>query len=91
MVNHIIRIWEITDWYGIPAPWDHLCIGSDFDGLIAAVDCFRNSTEAATFALALKTELELELPEYPAINLTAAEIVDRLMFQNAKAFLEKHF
>lgn len=91
VLNHIIRIWEITDWYGMPAPWDHLCIGSDFDGMIAAVACFRNSTEAATFALALKTELELELPHYPDINLTAGEIVDRLMFQNAKAFLEKYF
>lgn len=91
VLNHLIRIWEIAGWYGIPAPWNNLCIGSDFDGMIAAIHCFRNSTEAATFAEALKTELELELPNYPGIDLTATEITDRLMFQNAKAFLERHF
>ncbi|MEJ5962049.1 membrane dipeptidase [Pedobacter immunditicola] len=91
VVNQLIRIWQITDWEGMSHPWDNICIGSDFDGLIETLQCCRNSTAFASFAQALKVELASVLLAYPKIEHSAAEIIDKFMFKNGSAFLEKWF
>ncbi len=92
VVNHLIRIYQITEWYGKPTPWDHICIGSDFDGLVEAVDCCRDATQFSSFAAALKVELKATAKALKIdLKLDSAKIIDKLMFHNAKDFLEKHF
>lgn len=91
VINQLIRIWQITEWEGMSHPWDNICMGSDFDGLIETVQCCRNSSEFASFSQALKVELTSVLLLYPKIELSAAEIIDKFMYKNGREFLEKWF
>lgn len=92
VLNHILHIYKFTRDEGLPSPWDHICIGSDFDGLVEAVDCCRNATAFATFAKDLKTELSNIVQsgfEYE-LGLTPANIIDKIMFSNAVDFINKN-
>ena len=91
VINQLIRIWQISDWAGMSPPWNNICMGSDFDGLIQTVQCCRNSTEFSSFAQAAKVELERILPQYPKIDYSAAQIIDNFMFNNGRNFLKKWF
>ena len=42
---------------GLALPWNNICIGSDFDGLIEAVDCCKDVTAMGTMAELLTLEL----------------------------------
>lgn len=92
VINHILHLYKFTKDEGLPSPWNHICIGSDFDGLVEAVDCCRNATEYAPFAEALKSELArivLQGFEYD-LELSPAEIIDKIMFSNALAFVNSY-
>ncbi|RZK25633.1 MAG: hypothetical protein EOO43_05005 [Flavobacterium sp.] len=92
VLNHILHIYKFTKDEGLPSPWEHLCIGSDFDGLVEAVDCCRNATEFAPFAEALKTELQKIVNqgfEYE-LGLSPVDIIDKIMYSNAIQFINKY-
>jgi microsomal dipeptidase-like Zn-dependent dipeptidase len=83
---------------GGPKTWAHLCIGSDFDGLISPIKACKNLTEM----FVLEQELPKMLPralqaaakKYPGFDFKAGNIQDRvqdILFNNARRFLEKHF
>ncbi len=91
VINQLLHIWKISDSEGMAPPWNNICIGSDFDGLIQTVRCCRNSTEFSTFAEAAKVELERVLPRYPKIKHTARQIIDNFMFNNGRNFVKKWF
>jgi microsomal dipeptidase-like Zn-dependent dipeptidase len=91
VINQLMHIWKITDWEGMSHPWNNICVGSDFDGLIQTIQCCRNSTEFSSFAHALKEQLTLVLPQYPKIEHSAEAIIDNFMFNNGRKFLEKWF
>ncbi len=48
-INHLLKIKQVYDVHRGELqdinPWDHICIGSDFDGLISTLHCCRNVTE----------------------------------------------
>jgi len=92
LVNHLIRIYQISNWYGLPEPWEHICIGSDFDGLVKAVDCCRNSTEFDYIYGPLIQGLEDARNELQlSFSLTDEEIIDNFCFKNAERILARHF
>lgn len=78
-------------------PWDFICIGSDFDGLISPL----KSCEDWTHSSKLKTALEMWLPiaeeAYREVNhvnkLLPSDLnvfqasIDKFLFQNGKRFL----
>ena len=92
ILNHILHIYKFTKDEGLPSPWDHICIGSDFDGLVEAVDCCRNATEFEALAQSLTRELTKIVTDgfkYD-LGLTPKQIIDKLMFSNAVEFINKH-
>ncbi|RZK20880.1 MAG: hypothetical protein EOO86_02905 [Pedobacter sp.] len=91
VVNHLIRIYQITEWEGMPLPWDNICIGSDFDGLVEAVDCCRNVTEFDSFSIALTKALDIGSKQKKInLGLSADKIVRKLMYENAVEFMQKN-
>ncbi|MDQ1142232.1 membrane dipeptidase [Pedobacter agri] len=91
VVNHLLRIYQITEWEDMPLPWNNLCIGSDFDGLVEAIDCCRNVTEFDSFALALTKALDIGAKQKQIdLGLSAEKIVAKLMYENAVNFMQKN-
>lgn len=73
--------------------WKHICIGSDFDGLVEAVDCCRNVTEYTNLSDLLKTRLTRLAHDFSSL-IPANEIgriVDDIMSHNAYNFLLRNF
>ena len=73
-------------------PWTKVVIGSDFDGLIDAVDFCTNATEYKNIATwmaeqlpALAAEAGISLPAPPE------QLISQLLYGNAQAFLEKYY
>ncbi len=85
-ILHIVRV-------GGDKAWKHICIGSDFDGLVCAIKCCKNVTEYGNLALKLKRML----PEMAASATPPQQInnidqkVDGIMAGNAHDFLKKYF
>lgn len=76
-----------------PKAWNHICIGSDFDGLISSPDCCINASEY----IILKTKLAAEIEDlFKKTNLAAHSQniqgeVDKILYLNAELFLKKYF
>ena len=78
--------------------WEHVCIGSDFDGLIDPVNSFRKITEwndfekklnkhledARNFYISIRNNTELPIEGKKGIN----QYIKQLMFENGKKFIE---
>jgi microsomal dipeptidase-like Zn-dependent dipeptidase len=87
LCNNILHIIKV----GGKEAWKHICIGSDFDGLINPIEGCANATRLDH----LRKELKKWLPDLankvglPFQNVD--ETVDNIMFGNAYEFLKKHF
>lgn len=85
-ILHIVRI-------GGQRAWKHICIGSDFDGMINPLNVCRNAKQYEKLSNALKEWLpgmaatDSTLPTLSNIN----QIVDDIMFGNAYEFLKVNF
>lgn len=90
-IFHIVRTaGRIID--PVVDPWKKIVIGSDFDGLIDAVDFCVNGREYRNIATymteklpALAEEAEIRLPANPET------IINGILYDNAHAFLEKYY
>ena len=74
--------------------WKHICIGSDFDGIINAVECCKNSEKYKKLARNLINWLPKLARADKSTDYYIGNIKDRvndIMFGNAYRFLEKHF
>jgi microsomal dipeptidase-like Zn-dependent dipeptidase len=72
--------------------WDMISIGTDFDGMINAVDAYITAEEF----IDLRNVLEMIMPEQDNIGhllqgLTVEQALDKLMFENAYRFARKHY
>ncbi len=92
--NQIQHIAEVLDKEGMFA-WDNIAIGSDFDGIIDALNGFWTAEELPFLADFLERHAfnftrnnSFELDKN---NIPADEIVSRVMSVNAKNFLAKFF
>jgi microsomal dipeptidase-like Zn-dependent dipeptidase len=76
--------------------WDHICIGSDFDGLVNFIDPY-NSAEKL---MKLREDMIRWFPlmadsdgnnTYYIDNNNVEKRVDAIMYKNANRFLQKNF
>ena len=78
----------------VPDPYNHFALGSDFDGLIDAVDCCTDAAQYQNFVPLLERELfhiyknDMGNPLKPEL---IQSIVQRVCFDNALHFLERNF
>jgi len=74
--------------------WDHLCIGSDFDGLINAIESCRNAKKFRKLEKRLKKYLVKMANSDPSTNYYINDInlrVKALMHDNALNFIKTYF
>jgi hypothetical protein len=93
-VIHIVR-------RGGPNAWNCICIGSDFDGIMDAIDAVPNAAAVANMREnftsfiglmigALNQHIQNEGLNEPLLTLPG-DFYDRFIFNNAQNFLETHF
>ena len=90
LCNNILHIVKI----GGEKAWDHICIGSDFDGMINAVECCKTSEKFGK----LEKRLERMLPKMAETDYATdyyvnniEEKVSRIMSKNALKFITTYF
>lgn len=93
------------NWVGESSPWDHICIGSDYDGLINPINPYDNITSIGN----LRNDLLVYLPIVdkrlePLKDIRAfknknsesidenylASCIDKFLSQNGKNFLKRY-
>jgi hypothetical protein len=98
MLNNILGIVKVVVNSGrvdVPAKatiWDMIAIGTDFDGMINAVDAYITAEEFIDF----RNILEMIMPEQDSIGhllqgLTVEQALDKIMYENAYQFAKKHY
>lgn len=104
-VLHIVLITELSKGPDtdparrVPAnvnPWDHICLGSDYDGLITALKTTPSASQLSRlFHADLKsclTSMADHLNAHLGTTIQIpANVVERLSVQNGVQFLRKHF
>ena len=73
--------------------WDHICIGSDFDGLIDPVDDFKSAADFSNMFVRL-VEVMPAVAQALNINLDPQDVQPRvrgLLMDNAVVFLKEHY
>lgn len=88
-ILHIVRV-------GGRDAWDHICIGSDFDGLVDTIDYYNNASELARLRLhMIKWLLAMARSDqgnfYYLNSSNVEKRVDSIMFANAFRFLKTNF
>ena len=92
-VNQLFHIVLVAQKNKLPYdPWKHMCIGSDFDGFIRAIDTCRKISQLSNFGPQLGNNLKA-LAEKANISLprSAKEIAEDLLFNNAYEFIHNYF
>ncbi|MCK4661843.1 MAG: membrane dipeptidase [Bacteroidales bacterium] len=90
LCNNILHIVKV----GGEKAWKHICIGSDFDGMVDAVNCCKNSEKFKKLERKLCKMLPKMAKTDPDTNYYINNVKDRvksLMYGNAKRFLEENF
>ncbi|MBN4066082.1 membrane dipeptidase [Candidatus Amoebophilus asiaticus] len=90
-INNLLYIIKVGSSIPDVDPWKHICIGSDFDGLINPVDFCKTSQDFGKIDVCLKTHL-LEYANLIGVDIDDIDkISHQIMFQNAFDFLEANF
>ncbi len=95
LCNNILHIVKV----GGEEAWKHICMGSDFDGLINPINNCKRISEYPQLENNLQSELESMIQEAehdPKLSVGSvpsdlAQKVRGIMFENGKRFLEEHF
>lgn len=59
-IIHVVRLgYKHLNWVGEKSPWDHICIGSDYDGLINPINGYDNVSYIGNLRQDLKKYLPL--------------------------------
>ncbi len=93
-INHLLYLIVVCTNRGIRInPWKQVCIGTDYDGLIAPMYCCKDATFFAGFAEKLKTRIPLEAAKAKLTMPTADidEFIKDLFFDNAFRLVCDHF
>lgn len=87
--NQVLHILEIGMKIGIEAK-DHIAIGTDYDGLVAALPEVPNASGMVDFASKLVSAFSnIALTPYNISNVP--DFVDKIMYKNAEGFIERWF
>ncbi len=95
--THLVmnQLLDMAKAAGAPDFWDHITLGTDFDGLIDPIDHY----SSALFFYGLRQDLSAELNKLTDEELSEASLpratigtaLNKLFFDNAKGFLSRHF
>lgn len=97
--NQIQHIAQLLDRAGLPA-WDHISLGTDFDGIIDPLNGFWSAEDLAFLDdyLLMHAERYFKgdeayqgLMTQDANIISAEEVIVKVMNQNAQSFLKRHF
>lgn len=95
-MNQVLHLFNIAPGLGIDKNVlaTHICIGSDFDGMINPVDCCKNVTGLQGFKdLLLENFEEWEAEAGITISsfITPQKLMDNIFYQNGLNFLKKWY
>jgi microsomal dipeptidase-like Zn-dependent dipeptidase len=74
--------------------WNHIAIGSDFDGLINSLEQARNAKKFNKLYRKLIRIIPKMAKEEPSVNFYIGNVesrVKQIMYENADRFLEKYY
>lgn len=77
-------------------PWEFICLGSDYDGVINPLNSYRDSGKMSTLYINLISYLNDYWSNNPLIprnlgNQDAQDVIYAIMYKNAFEFIEKHY
>lgn len=93
LCNNLLHIIKIGSQEVGDKAWDHVCLGSDFDGLIDPINGCTNAAQYPDLFGAMVQELPVVAKDM-GISIPAAKVQPRLrqfVYGNAISFLKKHF
>jgi hypothetical protein len=77
-------------------PWDYICLGTDFDGVIHPINLFLEEADLTELAVCLLQHLAhyYESPKCPISNSNKyfyppSTILNKVMYENAQRFLKR--
>ncbi len=97
---HIVRVGRATAGENV---WDHICLGSDLDGLIVAIEYQNNQRVKASQLPDLRKKLKETLPQVaqkmgvplrtdgPVTDAFLETILDKFFLKNALRFLKTYY
>ncbi|WP_181885266.1 membrane dipeptidase [Pontibacter diazotrophicus] len=91
LVNTIFHIVKVGEELKEVDPWEHICIGSDFDGLINPIKACVSSSHFCELPDKLKQAFEEYTPGAGFSVRNIEQVVENIMFRNGYNFLKKHF
>ncbi|ELR69043.1 hypothetical protein C900_05528 [Fulvivirga imtechensis AK7] len=93
LCNNLLHIIKVGSQEVGDKVWDHVCLGSDFDGLIDPINSCRNATEYPSLFGDMVQQLPV-VAQAMGVPLPPAQVQPRLrqfVYENAVKFLKKHF
>ncbi len=88
--NNILHIIKI----GGKKAWDHICLGTDFDGLINSIDCCKSADQIVSLNDILG-EMIVKMAESDMYNdyyiTNVVDNVEKILYKNADRFLKQYF
>lgn len=93
-VNQLLHIWEVINNLKSNSikVWEHIAIGSDFDGLIESMPICSNASKMDDFAENIQLELEKTVREYSLdLGEDTTTIINNIFRQNALKFIKRRF
>jgi hypothetical protein len=90
LVNNIIHILWVADKnnsINIADAAKQICIGTDFDGLINAIDCCKQTTGMQQLKKDMRNDLIEGLSKIPEVTIDADELLDDIFYNNGRNFM----
>jgi len=92
LINNILHILWVAGKHthiGINKAAKQICLGTDFDGLINAIDCCKNAGELQQLKHDLREELAQGLNDNGFGTLNVNVLLDDIFYNNGKNFMLK--
>lgn len=93
LCNNLLHIIKVASQEVGDKAWDHVCLGSDFDGLIDPINGCKNAKDYPNLYSDLVEQLPVVANDM-GVPLPPAKVQPRLrqfVYENAVRFLKKHF
>jgi len=93
LCNNIIHIVKVGQNVIGDDIWNHICIGSDLDGLVDTIDSFKSAKDYPNLFGDMVEQLP-RVAQAAGVNLPPAQVqpkIKRIIFANAFDFLKKHY
>lgn len=90
LVNNIIHILWVANKHteiDINKAVKQICIGTDFDGLINAIDCCKTAKNMAELKSDMRAEITQGLANINIVSINTDDLLDDLFYNNGKQFM----